>query len=361
MKHIKTFEESIYGDVSRKLNPKRKENDAKAEEILSDILDDYDKYPNLKKVKIMNEKGNTISFPQVRIGKEYKLHYIFGKYHPSYRDHHVGNREAFDRRVEINAIPFTINIKKKYKFEDRVKLNKTTIKEIVILPNHGEGPHRNNVREKSYTISADIANKVFNYFLDKYNEEYPELKDAEYKGSMTIRDVERGLKPTLRYGHTLDKNGHSVTFAIRDGDDVDAIKKMIKGMTKDEYDSYSKREDAEERKPWEEKEKVRKNKVIKDYIKKMYYICDKYSLVPEIDKYRYKSAPDDKFEIIDQGTESLTINFRSVQPEDEVKEIVHKMEKEFKEFSDIKSRVSRSYSYEKDKLLFITIYLENYN
>ena len=57
MKHLKKYDpfvnESIFGDISR-LNPERKKNDEKAEELIDEIIKDFEENnKDLKKVKII--------------------------------------------------------------------------------------------------------------------------------------------------------------------------------------------------------------------------------------------------------------------------------------------------------------------
>ena len=206
MKNIKNFNqynESIRGGIQRSIDPYRKESDDKVLSLFKDIIEDYEKYNDLKKVKIIDDGGTSISLDKVRIGKDYTLSYVFGKYHPVLRDIHSGNREAGDRRIKIKSIPFSVTIRKneleKMFNTNRINLGKVKVEDIKTNHNYDRNPNIGNnalFKEKidEYNISSDIANQIFNYFINEFKSKYPDLDKSKYKGSMSIRDIERSVK-----------------------------------------------------------------------------------------------------------------------------------------------------------------------
>jgi DNA-binding transcriptional MerR regulator len=274
-KHIKSFNqynESLWGDIQRGLNPYRKEADEKATSLFQDILEDYDKYPDLKKVKINDEGGNSISLDKVRIGKYYTLSYVFGRYHPVLRDIHTGNREAGDRRIKITSIPFSITIRKneleKMFKTDRINIGEVRVEDIKTNHNYERNPNVGKhalYKEKidEYNISSDIANQIFNYFINEFKSKYPDLDNSKYKGSMSIRDIEKGVSPVIKYIYVKGKDGEDITVGIRKGDNIEEIKKMVSNMTKTEHDKYHRQKQEELYKHSSDKMKARQEEVEK--------------------------------------------------------------------------------------------------
>jgi hypothetical protein len=275
MKKVKTFKqhnESIWGDIQRGINPFRKEADEKATSLFQDIIEDYEKYNDLKKVTINDDGGNSISLDEVRIGKYYTLSYVFGKYHPVLRDIHSGNREAGDRRIKITSIPFSITIRKneleKMFKTNRINIGKVRVEDIKTNHNYDRNPNLgNNVlykeKKDEYNISSDVANQIFNYFINEFKSKYPDLDKSKYKGSMSIRDIEKGVSPVIKYIYVKGKDGEDITVGIRKGDNIEEIKKMVSNMTKAEYDKYYKEKQERLYKPSSDKMKARQEEVEK--------------------------------------------------------------------------------------------------
>lgn len=269
MKYLKQFDqynENIFGDIKR-LDPNRAKSDEKAIKLFEDIIKDYYENNNdLKKVKIIDDDKSAISLDKIKIGKNYTLSYVFGKYHPVLRDIHSGNREAGDRRIQINSIPFSITLRKnsleKIFNTKRINKGRVTVKDVKTNHNYDRNPNIGNhalYKEKidEYTISSDIANQIFNFFINEYNKKYPELGESKYKGSMSIRDIEKNINPVIKYIDVKSKDNKNVTVAIRKGDDISEIKNMIKNMTESEYNEYHKKKNKELYKSSEDKMKIR--------------------------------------------------------------------------------------------------------
>jgi len=88
MKHLKSYNESIFGDISR-LSKTRSNNDNKAIEIFKEIIKDFEENGmDLKKVKIIDSDSGRV-FPTIKllrdgrsldIGRNCQISYLFGKY-----------------------------------------------------------------------------------------------------------------------------------------------------------------------------------------------------------------------------------------------------------------------------------------
>jgi hypothetical protein len=263
MKHLKDFNkynESILGDIQR-LSPSRLSNDKKAAKLFDDILKDFEKHNDLRKVKIIDDGGTSINLHQLRIGEDYNLTYIFGPYHPINGDAHTGNRKAGDRRVIIKSLPFFYTIKRneleKAFNTNRMKFGSTWVEEINMKhnwdrdPNDPENRHLLDEDKDRYKISGDVASKLFKYFIDEFNEKFPELKDGKYKSSMSINTIKRGGKPTLDYVDVFNADGKEVILAIKAGDDKKELEKRIRKMTTAETNKLEAERKEQEKKELE--------------------------------------------------------------------------------------------------------------
>jgi hypothetical protein len=243
MKKIKNFiqytniNEGLIDSIMR-IDPKRMESDKNAYKIYQDVIVDYQKYKNLKKVKILDDKGSNISFEKIEIGKYYTLSYIFGKYHPVLRDTHSGNVEHGDRRIKLTSIPFSFTIKRNELEQmfntSRINLGRNVIEDVTTTTLDG----RYKENKSRYVISSDMADNFYNFFINEFNVNFPELKTSKYKSSMSIKDIEKGLKPIIEYISVKSKDGKNLTTEIRLGDDENEIRKLISNMTEEEYDRY---------------------------------------------------------------------------------------------------------------------------
>jgi hypothetical protein len=276
MKYLKNFNrynESILGDIQR-LNPRRRESDKKGKILFSDIKEDYLKNDkDLRKVNIIDDGGNSISLDSIVIGKYYTLSYVFGKYHPVYRSNHSGNREAGDRRIRIVSIPFSFTIRKneleKAFKTDRIKLSEVRVSDTKTKHNYNRNPNIGNhalyIEDKDeYKISSDVANEIFNFFIGEFNKKYHQLSKSKYKGELGVRDIQKGVNPTLKYISTTSKDGKHLSVPIRYGDDEKEIINKVKNMTEKEYKQYYKSKNEEIYKKSSEESNKKKNKIEQD-------------------------------------------------------------------------------------------------
>lgn len=262
--------ESILGDISR-LNPDRKKRDEKAQQLVDDILEDFKKHDkDLKKVSIIDDGGNSINFNEIRIGKQYTLSYVFGKFHPVLRNLSTGNKGDFDRRVKVTNVPFFLKLKKnqleRYFKAKRIKLSQTRIEDTKSTPNYSHNPkvkgqkHRWEVKEDRYRVSYDIVLPLFKYFVKEFNNQYPDLKDGKFKGYDSIRDLKHGIKPTKKWIHVKSKDGKDLSYDLKVGENERKIRKKLSKMTRSEYDDYWKEKQKKLHKPLENKRNKLKEK-----------------------------------------------------------------------------------------------------
>lgn len=109
-----------------------------------------------------------------------------------------GNRKESDKRIEIINIPFSFTFLKdeleKMFNTNRLKYPETTLKVTELKPNYNRNPNLGNHRisneiEKVYKISSDLAEYLFSFFYNKYNEQYPELKKSNYRSESPINRI----------------------------------------------------------------------------------------------------------------------------------------------------------------------------
>ena len=276
MKNIKTFKqhnESLLGDIQR-LDPRRRDSDQKGRDLFNDIEEDYiENNKDLRKVSILDGGGSKISLNSIEIGRYYSLSYIFGKYHPVKRSNHSGNREAGDRRIEVISMPFLFTIRKndleKAFNTSRVKLPEVRVKDIRTKHNYNRNPNIGNhalfIEDKDeYKISSDVANEIFNFFINEFSLKYPKLSRSRYKGEMSVRDIQKGIKPTIKYLYIKSKDGKDVTYPLRHGENEKEVVSKIKNMTKKEYEEYYKLEQKKLYKKSSEENNIKREKLEKE-------------------------------------------------------------------------------------------------
>jgi hypothetical protein len=273
MRNIKTFKnynENLIGDIQR-LDPRRRDSDKKGINLFNDIKKDYiENNEDLRKVNILDDGGNKISLNSIEIGKDYSLSYVFGKYHPVKRSNHSGNREAGDRRIKVISIPFSFKIKKndleKAFNTSRVKLPEVRVTDIRTKHNYNRNPNIGNRAlfiedEDKYKISSDVANKIFNFFINEFNLKHPELSKSRYKGEMNLKDIRKGIKPTIKYLNLRSKDGKEITYPLRHGENEKEVVSKIKNMTKKEYEDYYKVEQKKLYKKSSEEDNIKREKL----------------------------------------------------------------------------------------------------
>lgn len=279
MKHIKKFNEGIFNDIGR-LNPNRKAADDKFDKLSDLIIEDFEKSgKDLKKVRLMNDKEK-ISFDSISIGEDYNLSYVFGSFHSVKRNLFSGNRSNWDRRVKINKIPFSFTIRKneleKSFNTNRLNFSRCRVEDVIAVPNYDRNPKMGNHslhkdKRDEYYVSSDVANKLFNYFLNEYNNQYPDLKDVRTKSSMDIADIEKGVPVSIKFITVKNKDGEDLVYQLRKGENEDNIRKKIYNMSVAEYKEFSSKKNKDiylEYDKKSEKENIkRKESIYNDIIK----------------------------------------------------------------------------------------------
>lgn len=135
--------------------------------------------------------------------------------------------------------------------------------------------------EEEYKVSPDIAGKVLKYFIDQYNEQYPDLKDSRYKGPMNISDIDKGVAPTLKWINVKSKDNIELNYDLKKGENENEIRSLLKNMTNDEYKVWSKRRQKELYKDSSEKSDLENKNVIEKWTGEMIKLSEKYGIIPE--------------------------------------------------------------------------------
>jgi len=251
MKHINNFEqfnENILGDIAR-LNPNRKQNDDKFSKLIDDVIEDFNNNgKDLRKVHIIDDsKDNEISFSKIEVGKSYSFRYVFGKYHPVKRNLFSGNKENWDRRIKVVKIPFSLTLRKdsleKFFRTNRLNLGYCRVEDEVAVPNYERNPNIGNhaihkPRKEEYKVSADMVNYLFNFFVEEYDKQYPDLKGIRNRNSMEISDIQKGISPAVKFITVKSKDGKDLTYQLRKNEDEKEVKQKLSNMTEAEYEKY---------------------------------------------------------------------------------------------------------------------------
>lgn len=314
-----------------------------------------------KKVSILdNDTDKTISFHEIKLGKYYKLNYIFGRYHPTNNNIYSGNTQVGNRKITITDVPFLFTLKRdelERAFNtDRLKLRQTTITDKKTLHNYQYNPNSDkreerrkyNIEEDNYRITYDISKQVFDYFMEEYNRQYPDLKQSQYKNSMSIINIEKGALPTIKYIHIRNKFNDDITFGLTIEDDEKEIRKKLYDMTKEEIDIFhKKRTKLNYKKSDEDNAKYKKEWEIKinDYFKKHNIILESRS---KYEEFGFRLLVDN----YDMRIEFMTTDNEIASKIDNV------IKEDFGEYK-LKDKVVREgYNFKKDGMIFILLYFE---
>jgi hypothetical protein len=240
MKHLKKFQknESILGSL-KNLNPDIAKNIPKTKKIINEVLQDFEKYPNFKKMSINYSKERK------------QLTYVFGKYTGVSTDPHWGNRKVGDKRItfkwwaktlEIPSARIDISILKPNKLYDP-DFEKKMQKRDFEIPEDSQHKRESIEEETKFDASPNLVEKIIETMRQKIIEKYPQHKEAGYLGSRSIQEIENGKPITIRYEEPKTKDGKYVTIAIKYGqtkEEIDTIKRKIANTTKKEWEDADK-------------------------------------------------------------------------------------------------------------------------
>ena len=314
-----SYNESLYDDFLR-LDPKIVKNNEYFIELVHEIETDfYENNEDLRKVFIIDGNSNyNINFSNITIGKRYNLSYVFGKYDPVHGSLTSGNRKESDKRIEIINIPFSFTFLKdeleKMFNTNRLKYPETTLKVTELKPNYNRNPNLGNHRisneiEKVYKISSDLAEYLFSFFYNKYNEQYPELKKSNYRSERSIKDIKIGISPIIKHVNIKTKDGKKNTYGLRADVDLKKIKSIASQMTENEFSDFTQKQRSELYKPYDDYLKSKKNK-IKNKINE---ILIKENIISEESvKYSYLSLGDSRFNYSNETSEDFSKKIKDI-------------------------------------------------
>lgn len=228
-------------------------NDDKFKELIDDIKHDFKENNNdLRKVKIIDNTSNNkkikINFKEIEYGNNYTISYIFGKYHPVTNSNISGNREYWSKRVKIDNIPTSFKIKKdeldKMFNTSRLNIGRTTVYVEHTKPNLNRNPNIGNnskyiVDEDRYNVSTKLSSELFKYFIDEYNNKYPDIKLDVYKDELSIKRLEDGIPNITKYKTVKSKDNKFVTVPLYKGYE-DLLINKAKSLNIDDFDIYIK-------------------------------------------------------------------------------------------------------------------------
>lgn len=281
--------------------------------LFKEMKEDFLKYDkDLKKVSVVqNEKEKRLG--RFEFGKSGRLFYVFGKFHPTDNNIFTGNKRAGNRIVKIVFSNTVIDFKTTGTNTAYARVEE---ERVINNPDYDGNTirKRHNTIEDSYYISTDIVKKIVNYFLDEYNKQYPEI--GKYKNSISISELERGIKPSLKHFSGKDKNGLEVFDALYKGENEQQLIRMMSLMTKNEYELARKKMRVKDSLPSDLKEKEWKNRIKEKIL---------HTLNPLLDKYNIKA---DRIDIIIYRHE-IKLTFIINKTTDEVSNSFNKLVTEF--------------------------------
>jgi len=211
--------------------------ETKADEIFKEMIKDFeDNGKDLRKVMVIGD---------------YKVHYVCGKYHQINNSPMTGNKQVGSRDISVMMFaPEHLLDAGKGRIE---------IEEKAINPKHdpsyghldkddelSDDDKRDkwriyNPTEERFDIPYKKAKKIFDYFNNEWDKQYPQLKGAKYKNLMNIQEIESGDKPRLGSVDVRDKNNQEIIYSYHDFEDEEKLKKYIKnhvciqGKSREDY------------------------------------------------------------------------------------------------------------------------------
>lgn len=77
-------------------------------------------------------------------------------------------------------------------------------------------------------ISRKLSKKILNYFINEWDNKYPQLKGSQWRNGSQIQEIENGEKPVLTYVDEFAKNGVECIFSITNFKDIEKYQKWIR-------------------------------------------------------------------------------------------------------------------------------------
>lgn len=272
--YIKTYE-SFVQDVIRSHNKKRLNNDNNFIELFNEIVEDFEKYDkDLRKVSIIDSKEKTIGLDKIRVGNDYTLTYNFGKFHTINNNPTTGNKQHGAKSVKINSVPFIFTLNKN-ELERTFNVPRIRLRNAdVTIETIDRLDGRVNSNYDNYKISYDVADNVFEYFIDEYKEQYPQAVKSRYKKAEIINNIERGDSFIVKYINVNNKDGDKLRWGLHSNENEKEMRKKLYNMTEEEVTKMYKERQSIMR----GKHEKRHNKKKEKYTKIFSELLEKYGI-----------------------------------------------------------------------------------
>jgi len=90
-----------------------------------------------------------------------------------------------------------------------------------------------------------MANYLFNFFVEEYDKQYPELKGIRNKNSNDILDIQSGISPVVKFINVKSKDGETLRWPLRKNENEKKIRQELSNMFLAEYEEYYKQRQGE--------------------------------------------------------------------------------------------------------------------
>lgn len=240
--------ESVLGNISRLGYGSREDTKNKIAGRMKDDNYVIDIYNDM--IKDFEESGKDLN--KINLIKNERLTYVFGEFDRIKNSPFSGNQKNGNIKINVSYIKPEILLKrnsleKMFGVSRGLRMAKGQFKitKVVDNPNYNKNigfknifkndfsdserdmMRMHNTTEESFKITYDLAKSFISFFAKEFDRQYPQLKNADYKNTMSIQSIEEGKKPNLGYIDKFDKNGTEIVYGFSDIKDKKKIEKYI--------------------------------------------------------------------------------------------------------------------------------------
>tara|TARA_R110000772_G_scaffold43995_6_gene101271 strand:+ start:2341 stop:3312 length:972 start_codon:yes stop_codon:yes gene_type:complete len=236
-----------------------------SENILKEIENDFEVFPDLNKVDITIRKAINDQY-QYQFDDFLQLNYTFGKFH---KKKNTPLAPYIIKRVTINYMPgHEIYIFKHFDIASGKKQHQENTSEIITYVN---GKH------KVYNgIKFKVAGKFIRKFIDKFMEQYPELDQCKRLNYRGILDVENNIDPIIGFVDGISRDHFDYVYPYRSNEDPVKLFTKFRLINRKDIEEELKKRDIKLYQPVWKKEATRIRNIEKElmnHLKPIYKYC----------------------------------------------------------------------------------------
>ena len=236
-----------------------------SENILKEIEDDFEVFPDLNKVDITIRKAIDDQY-QYQFDDFLQLNYTFGKFH---KKKNTPLAPYIIKRITINYMPgHEIYIFKHFDIAAGKKQKEENSSEMIIYEN---GKHKvyNDIKFKE-------AGKFIRKFIDKFMKQYPELKQCKRLNYRGILDVDNNIDPIIGFVDGISKDHLDYGYPYRSNENPAELFDRFKYLNRKDIEEELKNRDQKLYRPVWKKEADRIRNIereLMNHLKPIYKYC----------------------------------------------------------------------------------------